>query len=221
MDFIPEVKMDYIPKEEEVNDETKEENSNFVYDDDETKEEPEEETKEEEVMPKVVKPNKAIDPNEIFSLNDEDRKHINKNIKLTKKGVPYKKRPPLSEEHKLKLAKAREKAYIARKAKAKVRKEDKELDKKSKELLRVKKQKDVEKLEKEVISGIKPTSTTTSIDIEKAVLDGIAKYETLRKARKKEKEAVQKKEKEENEVREKLKREIAKPKIYNPYASCY
>ena len=215
MDFIPEVKMDYVPKEEEPEDEIKDENSNFV------EEEPEEETKEEEVMPKVVKPNKAIDPNEIFSLNDEDRKHINKNIKLTKKGVPYKKRPPLSEEHKLKLAKAREKAYIARKAKAKARKEDKELDKKSKELLRVKKQKDVEKLEKEVISGIKPTSTTTSIDIEKAVLDGIAKYEELRKARKKEKEALQKKEKEENEVREKLKREIAKPKIYNPYASCY
>ena len=226
MDFLPEVKMDFIPSDDEsVHPETEESNPNMQYED--------EEEKKEEIIVEPVKKSDTINPEEIFSLNEEEKKNIQEqvkevsfepNVKLTKKGKPFKKRPPMSEAHKLKLKAARDKAMATRKAKAAVRKEDKLLEKKNQELLRTKKKKDVEKLEKEINNELptpKPSPESYGVDVEKAVLDGIAKYEVLRKQRKKEKQEVQKKQKEENEMKDKLRRAIAPSKPFNPYANCY
>jgi len=230
MDFLPEVKMDFIPSDDEsVHPETEESNPNLQY---EKKVSIDEEANQEEIIVEPVKKSDTINPEEIFSFNEEEKKNIQEqikevdsNVKLTKKGKPFKKRPPMSEAHKLKLKAAREKAMATRKAKAAVRKEDKLLEKKNQELLRTKKKKDVEKLEKEVSEeGTTPTmdiNNNYSIDVEKAVLDGISKYEVLRKQRKKEKQEVQKKEKEENEMKDQLRRAIAPQKPFNPYANCY
>jgi hypothetical protein len=226
MDFLPEVKMDFIPSDDEsVHPETEESNPNMQYED--------EEEKKEEIIVDPVKKSDTINPEEIFSLNEEEKKNIQEqvkevsfepNVKLTKKGKPFKKRPPMSEAHKLKLKAAREKAMATRKAKAAVRKEDKLLEKKNQELLRTKKKKEVEKLEKEVNNELptpKPSPEGYGVDVEKAVLDGIAKYEVLRKQRKKEKQETLKKQKEDNEMKEKLRRAIAPSKPFNPYANCY
>ena len=231
MDFLPEVKMDFIPSDDEsINPETEEENPNMQYED-EKKVTIDEDANEEEIIVEPVKKSDTINPEEIFSFNEEEKKNIQEqikevepNVKLTKKGKPFKKRPPMSEAHKLKLKAAREKAMATRKAKAAVRKEDKLLEKKNQELLRTKKKKEVEKLEKEVNDELptpKPSPQGYGVDVEKAVLDGIAKYEVLRKQRKKEKQESQKKEKEENEMKEKLRRAIAPQKPFNPYANCY
>ena len=231
MDFIPEVKMDFIPSDDEsINPETEEENPNMQYED-EKKVTIDEDSNQEEIIVEPVKKSDTINPEEIFSFNEEEKKNIQEqikevdsNVKLTKKGKPFKKRPPMSEAHKLKLKSAREKAMATRKAKAAVRKEDKLLEKKNQELLRTKKKKDVEKLEKEVNDELptpKPSPEGYGVDVEKAVLDGIAKYEVLRKQRKKEKQEVQKKQKEENEMKDKLRRAIAPSKPFNPYANCY
>ena len=227
MDFLPEVKMDFIPSDDEsVHPETEESNPNMQYED--------EEEKKEEIIVEPVKKSDTINPEEIFSLNEEEKKNIQEqvkevsfepNVKLTKKGKPFKKRPPMSEAHKLKLKAARDKAMATRKAKAAVRKEDKLLEKKNQELLRTKKKKEVEKLEKEVNDEVTtPTmdiNNNYGVDVEKAVLDGIAKYEVLRKQRKKEKQEVQKKQKEDEEMKDKLRRAIAPSKPFNPYANCY
>ena len=231
MDFLPEVKMDFIPSDDEsINPETEEANPNMQYED-EKKVTIDEDANQEEIIVEPVKKSDTINPEEIFSFNEEEKKNIQEqikevdsNVKLTKKGKPFKKRPPMSEAHKLKLKAAREKAMATRKAKAAVRKEDKLLEKKNQELLRTKKKKDVEKLEKEINNELptpKPSPESYGVDVEKAVLDGIAKYEVLRKQRKKEKQESQKKEKEENEMKEKLRRAIAPQKPFNPYANCY
>tara|TARA_B100000519_G_C14249118_1_gene441456 strand:+ start:481 stop:1185 length:705 start_codon:yes stop_codon:yes gene_type:complete len=234
MDFLPEVKMDFIPSDDESinpdSDGKEEENPNMQYED-EKKVTIDEDANEEEIIVEPVKKSDSINPEEIFSFNEEEKKNIQEqikevepNVKLTKKGKPFKKRPPMSEAHKLKLKAAREKAMATRKAKAAARKEDKLLEKKNQELLRTKKKKEVEKLEKEVNDELptpKPSPQGYGVDVEKAVLDGIAKYEVLRKQRKKEKQESQKKEKEENEMKEKLRRAIAPQKPFNPYANCY
>ena len=231
MDFIPEVKMDFIPSDDEsINPETEEANPNMQYED-EKKVTIDEDANQEEIIVEPVKKSDTINPEEIFSFNEEEKKNIQEqikevdsNVKLNKKGKPFKKRPPMSEAHKLKLKAVREKAMATRKAKAAVRKEDKLLQKKNQELLRTKKKKDVEKLEKEINNELptpKPSPESYGVDVEKAVLDGIAKYEVLRKQRKKEKQESQKKEKEENEMKEKLRRAIAPQKPFNPYANCY
>ena len=92
MDFIPKVKMDFIP--DDIDDDTAEENPQFVYDDDDVKE-AEEMISEAEINPSM----NGINEEEIF----ED---IPKKVK--------KKRKPMSEEHKAKLKIAREKAMNKR-----------------------------------------------------------------------------------------------------------
>ena len=71
---------------------------------------------------------------------------------IKKKGVNKdgSKRKPMSEEHKKKLALAREKARIARAEKSKQRAEEKALEKQEKELLKKQKVKRVQKLKAEV-----------------------------------------------------------------------
>ena len=241
MDFLPKVTMDFEPDIDDSNpssldtcpttDRTLSDPATSEIDDDNITVQ-----FEDEIIVEPVKKSDSINPEEIFSLNEEEKKKLepepepsptdraapNVNIRLTKKGKPFKKRPPMSEAHKLKLKSAREKAIAVRRAKAQVKKEDKLLDKKTTELLRTKKKKEVDRLEKEVNDDdIVAHHSAQGVDIEKAVLDGIAKYEVLRKQRKKEKQETQKKTKEENEMKDKLRRAIAPQKPFNPYANCY
>lgn len=108
---------------------------------------------------------------------------------------PPKKKRVLSEEHKQKLALAREKALATRKRNAEEKKRVKELEKKAKQ----KKTKELEdyvedkpppvvaKVQEKIIErSVAPTITKK--DIEEAQLEAIMKYETLRKARKKKKQ---------------------------------
>lgn len=135
-------------------------------------------------------------PNFIY----EDKPPAKQPVKKEKVKKP---RKPMSEEHKQKLALAREKAMAVRKAKAEERRNMKALDNEEKELLKAQKVKKVQKLKKEVeqaeqteeevVQHKAPQQTTgfTKKDLEDAQLDAIMKYETLRKKRKEEKKRAQ------------------------------
>lgn len=156
---------------------------------------------------------------------------------LTKKGLPRKKRPPMTDEQKEKLKKAREKALQVRRQKAKEKLEMKELDTKEKELKKKQKYKKVKELEEEVIEdkqsnpSDKPKTNNTmdnnfvafsKKDLEEAQLEAIIKYDTIRKTRKKEKQEKIKKEQEEEVLKQTLRRAIAPQQPTNPfYGTCY
>ena len=162
---------------------------------------------------------------------------------LTKSGKPRKKRKPLTEEHKAKLAQARLKATAARRRKAAEKKELKEMEKKEKELLKKQKLKKLNELEKslgETPSEIKvekpveeksvaekpkpktPQSLFSQADLDEAVFNGISAYEKVRKERKAKKKQEEAKAQEQEKVKQTLINAIAPKKVYNPYAGiCY
>tara|TARA_R110000764_G_scaffold138_1_gene804 strand:- start:460 stop:1128 length:669 start_codon:yes stop_codon:yes gene_type:complete len=222
---MPEVKMDFIPSdnEEEIDSETEENNPNFKYDEPDPPSDIEDDIK--DVISEVKHEKDEIDLDEVF-MKEESPKPKEK---LTKKGVPRKKRPPMSEAHKEKLKFAREKAMISRKKNAKARAEAKSLDKEEKELLTKQKVKRVKKLKEEVeetdepkILPIKESSVSfTKKDLEEAQLEAIMKYEALRKERKKVKQAKLVEDKVEQDFRDQLRRAVTPQKAYNPYAGCY
>ena len=107
-----------------------------------------------------------------------------------------KKRKPMTEEHKAKLALAREKAVIARKAKAVLRAADKALDEEEKVLVKKQRVKRVQKLKEEIEDEPKEASYApthmgqqglSKKDLEEAQLDTLIKYEAMRKERKEKK----------------------------------
>ena len=135
-----------------------------------------------------------------------------KTPKLNKNGKP---RKPMSKEHLEKLAKAREKAAIGRKA-AKERR-DKERAFKSEEnaLLKKKKQKDFEKLKAEVSDEPKPAPAPapapppapkglTQEDLLESQYRAILAYDTLRKQQKAEKKKLQAEERAKRELMAKI-----------------
>ena len=237
MSFLPDINMSFVPSESdeeevevvnldppegitdvsevvaevvaEVNEETEEEDPNFMYED------------EEKIVPLKIA-EKDLTMKDIFQNGGEP-------VKLTKKGKPFKKRPPLSEAHKEKLKAARLKAVEVRRKKAQEKKEVKDLDIEEKELLKKQRIKKVKKLKEEVeepepLKEIKETArpNQNNVDVEKAVLEGITKYELIRKQRKKEKREQEARDKEEDLVRETLRRAVAPtPKAHNPYDFCY
>lgn len=206
-----------------------------------------------DMMPKIQEKEK-INVKDIFdnineeALRDEETGEVNPNfiysdipkIKNTKtkakpKVISEKKpRKPMSEEHKQKLALAREKAMEVRKANAIEKKKMKELENEEKELLKKQKVKKVQKLKESVENSdeeeIKPTTkiinnhpSITKKDLEEAQFDAIMRYETLRKQRK-----AEKKEKEMIESQKKeLLRRLTPQTSYkyrdgsNPWDMCY
>ena len=111
---------------------------------------------------------------------------------------PVKKKRVMSEAQKQKLAEARKKALEVRKAKAQQRKAEKDLIQQEKELTKKVRQKKVEKMKDEIendnVVETKQVSTTpmfTKEDLDRAVLNGIAGYDKIRKAQKKEKKEAQ------------------------------
>jgi len=152
-------------------------------------------------VPSVVEKEK-INERDIFDniyneVADEETGEVNPNFIYEKPVVKQKvKKPrkPMSEEHKQKLALAREKAMAVRKANAEEKKKMKELENEEKELLKKQRVKKVQRLKEEVEEPIeevvqKPQqiSGITKKDLEDAQFDAIVKYETLRKQRKAEK----------------------------------
>jgi hypothetical protein len=128
MDFIPKVQ---IVKEDKVEEQP--------FQDDEVQEEVEEV---DEVIQEVIKEVKKEEkPQPVENIFEEPQK-------LTKAGKPRKKRRPLTDEEKERLAKAREKATEARRRKAAEKREAKEMENKEKELLKKQRKKKLDDLEK-------------------------------------------------------------------------
>lgn len=247
---MPEVKMDFIPEDMTDEEDEMQEIEEFNEEKDKTQDEIASEAAEEEdliekVVPKIPKAkSKREDMNidDIFNMPQpsiQPPQGAQAEVKLTKKGKPRKKRPPMSEEHKAKLALAREKAMAARKKKAQERKENKALETEEKELLKKQKVKRVKKLKEEVedddgsildppTKNQRYASQKESIqmfskqDLEEAQLQAIMNYEKIRKTRKAEKQVRQKKEAEEEALKAQLRRAVAPPQQeYNPFNGCY
>lgn len=200
-----------------------------------------------DMMPQVVEKEK-INEKDIFDDIDtnEETGESNPNFiyekivvekPVVKKAKPVKEkkpRKPMSEEHKAKLALAREKAMIARKAKAEERKKMKALETEEKELLKQQKVKKVAKLKKEVeepepepeVQKISASGITRK-DLEDAQFDAIVKYETLRKQRKAEKKQQQALEQSKQELLNKLQPQQygygarVNGRLVNRWDSCY
>jgi hypothetical protein len=183
-------------------------------------------------------PNLAVKP-DYLEINDPPEvppveSTLTKNPAKPKPVKQKKARKPMSEEHKKKLALAREKAMAVRKAKAEERKQMKEVETKTKQLRQKKKIKEMKELEEEVSDKPKPVkmstpsypsinmSTITKKDLEEAQFEAISKYESLRKQRKEEKRKKEAIEKSKQDLVEKL-----KPTGYryrdgsNRWDSCY
>lgn len=212
---MPEV----IEEPEEINDEsltnpeTGEDNENFVYED------------EAGILPEIVAKIPQIKKEDIFLREGE---------KEVEPKPKKKKRPPMSEEHKQKLADARVKALATRRKNSLEKKEMKELEKKKKQIEKqnlmdfvegkTKKEvivKEVDPVEPPKVMEVKKIENDPSVappppsrsreyitkeELEESNLQAIMKYEALRKKRKEEKKVVDAREREENMVREKIKR---------------
>jgi hypothetical protein len=194
--------------EEEIDKETGETNPNFIYDE---KDNPsmngmgeDIEVKEnQEILETQPSPPTKMTKEEIFDLPSPKKEKVRVSPKKDKK--ERKKRPPMTEEHKEKLKKAREKALETRRRNAQEKKEMKELEKKAKQKKKDNLKKFVE--DDEVVENkpqIIEKTIKQDIDVEKAVLDGIMKYETIRKQRKKKKQEEQAVQRD----RDKLKKQI-------------
>jgi len=142
-----------------------------------------------------------------------------------------KKKRQLSEEHKAKLALAREKALVTRRKKAEEKKKMKEIENKTKELRKQKAQKDLEQLEDEIIHD-KPSKPTivqqgpmfTKEDLENAQLDAIMKYEAIRKIRKEEKKKQQMIDQQKKDLQKKIQgygARDANGRLLNKWDRCY
>jgi len=231
MSFIPEVKMDFIPSDDEdLQDNITAEINDFDEEKDMTQEEIEEQKVEEvveEAIPTAKSKRDGMDVNEIFNMPN-DTYISKKDVKLTKKGKPRKARPPMTEAHKEKLKAARVKAMAVRKAKAQEKKDAKSLEKEEKELLKKQKVKRVKQLKEEVeedVTSKQPIQEQifSKKDLEEAQLNAIMNYEKLRKSRKEQKKIDQEKNKEQEAIRNQIRRAVApaQAEYVNPYANCY
>tara|TARA_B100001094_G_C18196316_1_gene811485 strand:- start:12654 stop:13307 length:654 start_codon:yes stop_codon:yes gene_type:complete len=187
-DYEEEIVEEQQPVEENVDEETGEDNPNFVYD--------EQERLNAELV--IEEPKARLSKKEIFDIPDD----IPETPKPKKE---RKKRPPMSDAHKEKLKQAREKALETRRKNAREKKEMKELEKQAKQ----KKKADLQKYVNDGADGEKGTGKFTpppqpTVDVEKAVLDGIMKYEALRKQRKSKKKEEQAVQQEEDKVKQQL-----------------
>ena len=229
MSFIPEVKMDFIPSDDEdVQDNITTEIDDFDEEKDITQEEIEEQKVEEvveEAIPTAKSKRDGMDVNEIFNMPNDT---FVKDVKLTKKGKPRKARPPMTEAHKEKLKAARVKAMAVRKAKAQERKDVKSLEKEEKELLKKQKVKRVKQLKEEVEEDVPSKQPIqeqmfSKKDLEDAQLNAIMNYEKIRKSRKEQKKIEEEKNKEQEAIRNQIRRAVApaQAEYVNPYANCY
>ena len=148
--------------------------------------------------------------------------------KLNNNGKPKRE---LSEAHREKLAIAREKALVARRAKAAEKKRLKEIENETKKLRQKKMEKDLEDLKSNVEKPVAPPAPApvsmnsfSRKDLEEAQLSAIIQYENLRKARKEEKKKQQLIDQQREQMKRQINRYGAKDsngRLINPYDRCY
>jgi hypothetical protein len=200
----PPAMVDFKFSEDTIDETTGEENPNFIYDDDDNglKLELEDDilSDDEPIKPKVsdvkIEEKEKPDSDDIFEDMSPKVKKAESKPKADKVKKP---RKPMSEEHKQKLALAREKAMLVRKQKAIENKKMKALELEEKELLKKQKVKKVQKLKEEVEEDEPPKETKiinkvsglTKKDLEDAQLEAIMKYDAMRKEAKKKKKEEQ------------------------------
>lgn len=238
---------DIIEEPERVDNDLLIDNSDVVNEDYDSLEMPEviekEEILEDNIFENIKsKVNKDVEISEIDQINEEivpEVKVVKPVVKKVQSPVVSDKKPPkkkrvLSQEHKAKLALAREKALATRRAKAEEKKRMKQIENETKQLRKKKAEKDLEDLKSNVnnadksqpvpIANSAPVQSFTKEDLENAQLSAIIQYETIRKARKEEK----KKEKMIQEQKEQMKRQIARygakdtnGRLLNRWDKCY
>tara|TARA_R110000824_G_scaffold57145_1_gene155719 strand:- start:15 stop:626 length:612 start_codon:yes stop_codon:yes gene_type:complete len=167
----------------------------------------EEEDEVEEIVVEVARGH--IDTDDIFEKQKKTKDLVVAPVKKEKKA-----RKPMTEEHKAKLKLAREKAVIARKAKAVERKEFKDLESKAEVKKKSNKKKELEDLVNDVPAP-RPTAEIDPNIIQKAIDEALTKSEMMRQQRK-----AQKK-KDQNEAIERAKAEELIRKAVYPAASYY
>jgi hypothetical protein len=154
MDFIPKVQ---VVKEDKVEEQPFQDREVEAQEDDR-------EAHIEEVIKEMAEPPNGVKKEEPCEATVPVENIFEEPQKLTKAGKPRKKRRPLTEEEKERLAKAREKATEARRRKAAEKREAKEMENKEKELLKKQRKKKLDDLEKSL--------ETKEEKVEK-VLDGV------------------------------------------------
>jgi len=211
-----------------------------------------------DVMPEVIEYEPEIQEEEEINLDDmnqdepeivEERKipQIKKEDIFLREGEPEptpkpkrKKRPPMSEEHKKKLAEARVKALETRRRNAQEKKELKELEKKKKQIekqrlkdfVEGKETKQIEtppkimKVVEEPKSEVriekpipqpepkKEREYITKQELEESNLKAILAYEAIRKKRKEEKKKKEEEQRELDQVKKKIQRAMPSTKAY-------
>lgn len=228
---------DVIEEPETINNDLLIDNSDVVNEDYDSLEMPEVIEKEQIVEDNIFeniksKVNKDV---EISEINESTVPEVKPQpvVKKVQSPKPQKKKRVLSQEHKAKLALAREKALATRRAKAEEKKRMKQIENETKVLRKKKAEKDLEDLKSNINNekpqtnlptSTAPVQTFTKQDLENAQLSAIIQYETIRKARKEEK----KKEKMIQEQKEQMKRQIARygakdtnGRLLNRWDACY
>jgi hypothetical protein len=187
---------------------------------------------------KVVKEDKAKQPEEEIKEEEAEPPVSLPTIKLTKKGRP---RKPMTEEHKAKLAIAREKAmakkkYLANERKIAKMKEQKDNQSKKDEdfsVLQAKQKIEMEKLEKierdkeeaakaKAAKEAKKDQAITRADLEEMSMKTLIAMETMRKKRKAEKKKAQQEKQYQQEVMDTIKK--AQPSWIvegSPFNNCF
>ena len=191
-------------------------------------------------LPDVIEKEQIVEDNIFESIKSKKKKDVEiseinepvvPEVKKVNSPKPQKKKRQLSDDHKAKLALAREKALETRRAKAEEKKRMKQIENETKVLRKKKAEKDLQDLKSNVDNekpvptvNTAPVQSFTKQDLENAQLEAIIKYETIRKARKEEK----KKEKMIEEQREQMKRQIARygakdtnGRLLNRWDACY
>ena len=171
------------------------------------------ETDEEEELlaPDVTEVVREIDTEEVFEKP--------KKKSATTKIVPVKKEPKpkrqISEEHKAKLAAAREKALATRRAKAAEKKKLKDLENKVNEKQKVEK---IKKLE-DTLNDVPPPRQAQKAEIDEAVIqraieEALTKQEMARQKRKAQKKAKQEEEIAKAKAQEAIRQAVYPAKLY-------
>ena len=189
--------VDFKFSEDTIDETTGEENPNFIYDDDDDRSNGLKLELEDDLDDELIKieEKEKPDSDDIFEDMSPKVKKVDYRNKVKKP------RKPMSEEHKQKLALAREKAMLVRKQKAIENKKMKALDIEEKELLKKQRVKKVQRLKEEVEGDdavppketkiINKVSGLTKKDLEDAQLEAIMKYDAMRKEAKKKKKEEQ------------------------------
>ena len=169
----------------------------------------------------IVEEDKKYEEEEIFKDKPPPKvKEINDEPKPKKKRV-------MSEEHKQKLAKAREKALETRRKNAKVKKETKQLKEqlKDKELNdlreKVKPNKKVSIDDEPVFNNNNNKNMYTLEQVEDITTKAIMNYDNIRKDRKKKKQVVKEENKEQDKVRQQVSNLIQADPINHMFSNCY